>query len=44
MVGDLQRIKIYPNKGFQVFQEIPYDVWNAYNQLIEFGFNKYLIK
>src|SRR5215467_7635009 len=26
MVGDLQRIKFYPAKGFQVYQEIPDDV------------------
>jgi len=43
MVGDLQRIKIYPEKGFQVFQEIPEDVWRAYERLVELGFNKQLI-
>ena len=26
MVGDLQRIKEYPEKGYQIFQEIPDDV------------------
>lgn len=44
MVGDLQRIKEYPAKGFQVYQEIPEDVWEAYNQLIAAGFNKHLMK
>ena len=44
MIGDLQRIKIYPEKGFQVYQEIPVDVWNAYEKLIEFGFDKHLVK
>jgi uncharacterized SAM-binding protein YcdF (DUF218 family) len=44
MVGDLQRIKIYPEKGFQIYQEIPEDVWNAYERLIELGFNKHLMK
>lgn len=43
MVGDLQRIKIYPEKGFQVYQEIPDDVWQAYEQLVELGFDKQLI-
>ena len=38
MVGDLQRIKIYPAKGFQIAQEIPEDVWAAYERLIELGF------
>lgn len=44
MVGDLQRIKVYPEKGFQTFQEIPEDVWNAYEKLVDAGYNKYLVK
>lgn len=43
MAGDLQRIKVYPEKGFQIFQEIPNDVWNAYEQLVAAGYNKHLI-
>jgi uncharacterized SAM-binding protein YcdF (DUF218 family) len=43
MVGDMQRIKIYPEKGFQTFQEIPGDVWNAYERLVELGYDKHLI-
>lgn len=42
MVGDLQRIKIYPEKGFQVYQEIPDDVWQAFERLVELGFNRQL--
>jgi uncharacterized SAM-binding protein YcdF (DUF218 family) len=44
MVGDLQRIRIYPEKGFQVPQEMPDDVWQAYEQLVEMGFDKHLVK
>lgn len=44
MVGDLQRIKEYPSKGFQVKQEIPDDVWEAYEFLVEQGYNKRLIQ
>ena len=44
MVGDLQRIRIYPEKGFQIFQEIPTDVWQAYERLIELGYDKHLLK
>lgn len=44
MVGDLQRIREYPAKGFQVYQEIPDEVWKAYEKLVEAGFNKHLIK
>jgi uncharacterized SAM-binding protein YcdF (DUF218 family) len=42
MVGDLQRIKIYPEKNFQIYQEIPEDVWASYNALIDAGFTKHL--
>ena len=42
MVGDMQRIKYYPQKGFQIPQEIPDDVWNAYNELVAMGFDKQL--
>ena len=44
MVGDLQRIKIYPSSGFQVPQEIPGDVWYAYEQLVEAGFTEHMVK
>ncbi|HEX5149846.1 MAG TPA: YdcF family protein [Parafilimonas sp.] len=44
MVGDLQRLKLYPGKGYQVFQEIPADVWRAYEQLIRCGFDGHLMK
>jgi uncharacterized SAM-binding protein YcdF (DUF218 family) len=44
MVGDLQRIRIYPEKGFQIPQEIPDAVWTAYEKLIGWGFTKHLAK
>lgn len=44
MTGDLQRIKIYPAKGFQIPQDIPEEVWQAYEKLIAAGFNKHLAK
>ncbi|EON75697.1 hypothetical protein ADIS_3847 [Lunatimonas lonarensis] len=43
MVGDLQRIKVYPEKGFQTYQEIPQEVWRAYEDLIHLGYDKHLI-
>jgi uncharacterized SAM-binding protein YcdF (DUF218 family) len=43
MVGDLQRIRIYPQKGFQIEQEIPADVWQAYEELVALGYKKHLI-
>lgn len=43
MVGDLQRIKEYPSLGFQIYQEIPDEVWNAYLVLVDRGYDKQLI-
>jgi uncharacterized SAM-binding protein YcdF (DUF218 family) len=43
MVGDLQRIRLYPAKGFQIHQDIPDDVWEAYERLVEAGYDKRLI-
>jgi uncharacterized SAM-binding protein YcdF (DUF218 family) len=43
MVGDLQRIKLYPQRGYQIFQEIPRDVWAAYEELVSAGYNRHLI-
>jgi len=44
MIGDLQRIRIYPAKGFQIYQEIPPDVWDAYKRLVQLGFDKHMVK
>jgi hypothetical protein len=44
MVGDLQRIKIYPAHGFQIEQEIPEPVWQAFEVLVRAGYDKYLIQ
>lgn len=44
MVGDLQRIRLYPGLGFQIEQEIPDDVWEAGQKLIALGYNRHLVK
>lgn len=44
MVGDLQRIKLYPEKGFQIYQEIPRVVWEAYELLVSMGYDEQLVK
>jgi uncharacterized SAM-binding protein YcdF (DUF218 family) len=44
MVGDTQRMKIYPDLGFQVSQDIPDDVWHAYGELVLRGYDKHLVK
>lgn len=43
MLGDLQRIKVYAEKGFQISQPIPDDVWEAFEKLVALGFNEHLI-
>jgi len=42
LVGDMQRIKEYPKKGFQIEQVIPEDVWNAYEYLVKEGYTERL--
>jgi uncharacterized SAM-binding protein YcdF (DUF218 family) len=43
MVGDLQRVREYPARGFQIAQDIPDDVWTAYEELVRAGFDRHLI-
>jgi uncharacterized SAM-binding protein YcdF (DUF218 family) len=43
MLGDLQRIKLYPELGYQIYQEIPTGVWAAYEKLVQKGYTNHLI-
>ena len=43
MVGDMQRIREYPRLGFQVEQDIPDNVWKAFTELVDLGYDKHLI-
>jgi hypothetical protein len=44
MVGDLQRIKLYPARGWQIEQDIPDEVWQAFERFVRAGYDKYLIQ
>ena len=44
MVGDLQRIMLYPDRGFQIFQEVPAEVQDAYKILVKAGYTKHMIQ
>lgn len=44
MAGDLQRIRLYPEKGFQIAQEIPDEVWRAYETLVAAGYGQHLAR
>lgn len=44
IVGDLQRMEIYAKLGYQLPQEIPEKVWDAYHSLVKQGFDTQLVK
>ncbi len=44
MLGDLERIKVYPEKGFQIPMDIPPEVWSAFEELVKMGFTEHLLK
>ena len=43
MVGDLQRIAEFPKLGYQIPQDIPPEVWDAYLDLVERGYTRYVL-
>ncbi|MEV6895925.1 YdcF family protein [Amycolatopsis sp. NPDC051372] len=43
LVGDTQRIDLYPHRGFSIEQDFPEAVKSAYQHLIASGFDKRLI-
>ncbi len=44
MVGDLQRLIIYAETGFQVSVDVPIEVWRSYEFLRDTGFDEYVIR
>ena len=44
LVGDIQRMKLFYEKGWQIKMEIPDNVWNAYEILAKKGYDKYIFK
>ena len=42
MVGDLHRIMNYPAKGFQIPQDVPQEILDAYHYLVSEGFDSHL--
>ena len=44
IVGDFQRMKLYADKGWQLPQEIPQAAWDAFDRLVELGYDKQLAK
>lgn len=44
IVGDFQRMELYAQKGWQLPQQIPKEAWEAFDRLVEMGFDKQLAK
>ena len=43
LVGDVQRIRVYPDKGFQIPQPMPEAVWAAFEELVGRGYTHHLV-
>ena len=43
MVGDLQRMVVYAERGFQVPMPVPDEAWAAYEELVRRGYDRYVI-
>ncbi|TDD69751.1 hypothetical protein E1293_35495 [Actinomadura darangshiensis] len=44
MVGDLQRMVVYAERGFQVPMPVPAAAWAAYEELVRLGYDRHVIK
>lgn len=44
LVGDIQRMKLFYEKGWQVKMDIPKEVWDAYEVLVKKGYDKFVFK
>ena len=44
MTGDLQRLRVYAEKGWQAPVFVPETVWEAYERLAGDGFDRYVIR
>ncbi|MBW8485575.1 YdcF family protein [Actinomadura parmotrematis] len=44
MVGDLQRMRVYADRGFQVPDPVPDEVWDAHLELAARGFDRHVIR
>ena len=44
MVGDLQRLRVYAELGYQAVTEVPDEIWQAYQRLAADGYDQYVIR
>ncbi len=43
LVGDVQRIRVYAEQGFQIPQPMPPEVWSAWEELVARGYTGHLV-
>ena len=43
LTGDLQRLRVYADLGYQVSVDIPEEIWAAFERLVKAGFDRYYI-
>ena len=44
LVGSVERMKVFAERGWQTQMDIPNTVWQAYEDLVKMGYNKYYTK
>jgi uncharacterized SAM-binding protein YcdF (DUF218 family) len=44
LVGDVQRMRVYAERGFQVPQPVPDNVWAAWEELVARGYTGHLVR
>ncbi len=44
LVGDVQRVRVYAERGFQMAQPMPDEVWAAYEELVARGYATHLVR
>jgi hypothetical protein len=44
LVGDVQRMRVYADRGFQIPQPVPRDVWAAWQELVRRGYTSHLVQ
>lgn len=44
LIGDVQRMKVFYEKGWQIKMEIPKEVWEAYEILVKRGYDRFVLQ
>ena len=42
MVGDVQRMRVFAKKGWQIEMEVPDYIWSVYEELVKRGYNEHV--